>query len=182
MFGNEGGFELVLQVLTKANAEEPSQDGAAQADQIVTTKMDLNLAAIILAAITTPYNIYHKEFIAEYGPKVVEISKQKLRETPERELRDVRRERIEGIIKGIDNVLRRLESKEEREKQTEILKLEVILMCLKSSFLERRIQGIRDLNTIIRNVRMFNNKSFTPLFLIEWMQTNGVFGIIFDPR
>jgi hypothetical protein len=30
--------------------------------------MDLNLAAILLAAITTPYNIYHKEFIAEYGP------------------------------------------------------------------------------------------------------------------
>jgi hypothetical protein len=29
---------------------------------------------------------------------------------------------------------------------------------------------------------MFNNKSFTALFLIEWMQTNGVFGIIFDPR
>lgn len=54
-------------------------------------------------------------------------------------MRDVRRERIESIIKGIDNVLRRLESKEEREKQTEILKLEVILMCLKSSFLERRI-------------------------------------------
>jgi hypothetical protein len=29
---------------------------------------------------------------------------------------------------------------------------------------------------------MFNNKSFTALFLIEWMQSNGVFGIIFDPR
>jgi hypothetical protein len=29
MFGNDGGFELVLQVLTKANAEELSQDGAA---------------------------------------------------------------------------------------------------------------------------------------------------------
>ena len=119
--------------------------------------MDLNLSAIIIAAITTPYNIYHKDFITEYGPKIVEISKHKLRDTPERELRDVRRERIEGIIKGIDNVLRRLEKKEEREKQTEILKLEVILMCLKSFFLERRIQGIRDLNTIIKNVRMFNN-------------------------
>jgi len=56
------------------------------------------------------------------------------------------------------------------------------MMCLKSTFLERRIQGIRDLNTIIKNVRMFNNKSFTAPFLIEWMQANGVFNIIFDPR
>jgi hypothetical protein len=44
----------------------------------------------------------------------------------------VRREKIEGVIKGIDNMMRRLETREEREKQTEVLKLEVILMCLKS--------------------------------------------------
>jgi len=141
--------------------EESQQDGGLQGDQIVTTKMDLNLAAILQNAITTPYNIYHKEFITEYGPKVIELSKRKLRESPEKDFRDVRRERIEGIVKGIDNILRRLENKEEREKQTEILKLEVIMMCLKSTFLERRIQGIRDLNVIIKNVRMFNNKSFT---------------------
>jgi ubiquitin carboxyl-terminal hydrolase 34 len=160
MFGNEGGFDLVLQALSKT-PEESQQDGAVQGDQIVTTKMDLNLAAILQNAITTPYNIYHKEFITEYGPKVIELSKRKLRESPEKDFRDVRRERIEGIVKGIDNILRRLENKEEREKQTEILKLEVIMMCLKSTFLERRIQGIRDLNVIIKNVRMFNNKSFT---------------------
>ncbi len=29
---------------------------------------------------------------------------------------------------------------------------------------------------------MFNNKSFTATFLIEWMQINGVFNIIFDSR
>ena len=43
------------------------------------------------------------------------------------------------IIKSVDSFQRRLISKEEREKQTEVLKLEVSLMCLKSSFLERRI-------------------------------------------
>ena len=148
----------------------------------MTTRVDLNLSAILLSAITTPYNIYHKEFITEYGPKIIEISKRKLIESPEKDLRDVRRERIEGIIKGIDNILRRIETKEVREKQTEILKLEVIMMCLKSSYLERRIQGIKDLNTIIKNVRMFNSKSFTAAFLIEWMETNGVFTVIFDSK
>jgi len=60
-----------------------------------------------------------------------------LRSAPEKSLRDVRREKIEQIIKSIDNLQRRLISKEEREKQTEVLKLEVCLVCLKSSFLER---------------------------------------------
>lgn len=66
-------------------------------------------------------------------------------------------------------------SKEEREKQTEVLKLEVALLCLKSSFLERRIQGIRDLNSVIRNNKMFHFKSFTAQYLIEWIEQNGVY-------
>ena len=56
-------------------------------------------------------------------------------------------------------------------------------MCLKSNYLERRIQGIRDLNQIIKNQRMYSaNKNFTSLFLIEWMQSNGVFSILFDTK
>jgi hypothetical protein len=65
--------------------------------------MDINLLGILLTAISTPYLIYHKDFIAEYGPRIVEISIKCLREAPEKSLRDVRRERIEGIIKSIDN-------------------------------------------------------------------------------
>ena len=63
-----------------------------------------------------------------------------------------------------------------------MIKLEVCLMCLKSSFLERRIQGIRDLNLVIRNNRMFNSKTFTAKFLVEWMEDNSVFAQVFDPR
>ena len=72
------------------------------------------------------------------------------------------RERIEAIIKSIDMLERRIASKEDREKETETLRLEVCLMCLRSNYLERRIQGIRDLNQIIRNNRMMNSKNMTP--------------------
>ena len=47
-------------------------------------------------------------------------------------------------------------TKEEREKESEILKLEICLLCLKSAYLERRIQGIKDLNQLIRNIRMMS--------------------------
>lgn len=126
--------------------------------------------------------MYHKDFIAEYGPKFVDVCTRALREAPEKSLRDMRRERIESIIKSIDSFQRRVISKDEREKMTEVVKLEVALMCLKSSFLERRIQGIRDLNGVIRNNRMFNSKTFTAKFLIEWMEQNGVYSQIFDTR
>jgi hypothetical protein len=55
-------------------------------------------------------------------------------------------------------------------------------MCLKSSFLERRIQGIKDLNMVIKNNKMFSFKSLTSEFLINWMEANGVFSILFDSK
>lgn len=135
-----------------------------------------------MTALSNPYQMYHKDFITEYGPKFVDVCTRALKEAPEKSLRDVRRERIESVIKSIDNFQRRIITKEEREKMTEVIKLEVALMCLKSSYLERRIQGIKDLNSVIRNNRMFNSKTFTAQFLIEWIQSNGVYTQIFDTK
>jgi hypothetical protein len=47
--------------------------------------------------------VYHKEFITEFGPKVVDLCIKALRDAPEKSLRDVRREKIESIIKSIDS-------------------------------------------------------------------------------
>ena len=62
------------------------------------------------------------------------------------------------------------------------MRLEISFMCLKSGYLERRIQGIKDLNQIIKNNRMYGNKSFTAAFLIDWMEENNVFDILFDAK
>jgi hypothetical protein len=93
----------------------------------------------MMGFVSGAYLIYHKDFIIEYGPKIVSECKRRLREAPEKSLRDVRREKIEGIIKSVDNLEKRLIPKEDRERETEILRLEVALICIKSSFLERRI-------------------------------------------
>lgn len=140
LFGNEGGFDLVLSTITRdeteLNADLP--EGSVP--------MNLNILGMIIHNMSIPYQIYSKHFITAYGPTFVSAVLNRLRSAPEKSLRDVRRERIESIIKSIDNFNRRLIAKEERERQTETLKLEVALICLKSSFLERRIQGIKDLN------------------------------------
>jgi hypothetical protein len=103
LFGHEGGFDLILQNLS-ADETAASEDAPAQGNnnEIVTNKMDLNILGILVGCVSNPYLIYHKDFIAEYGPKFVEICIKRLRDAPEKSLRDVRRERIEGIIKSID--------------------------------------------------------------------------------
>lgn len=93
----------------------------------------------------------------------------------------MRREAIEGIVKAVDALGRRLADRAEREKQTEVLKLEVALLCLKSSYMERRIQGIRDLNGVIGAHRRYSSK-VSGKYLVDWMLEKGVFEILFDPK
>ena len=166
LFGHLKGYDLLLECMTKGDNET----------------LDLNVLSSMMTIASAPYLIYHKDFAHEYGPKFVAVCKERIKSAPEKSLRDVRREKIEGIIRAIDNLQRRYLTKEEREKSTEVLKLEVSIICLRSSYLERRIQGIRDLNSLIRSHRQFSKQSFTSAFLIDWMKNNGVFSILFDPK
>ena len=169
VFGERGGLDLILEVIEKGeNSEQPNG-------------FNLCVMAILMSLISLPAAVYHKAVIADYAPKLIEISRKRLLVAPDRALRDVRREHIEAIIKAIDSFSKRLIDKEEREKQGEVLKLEVALLCLNSSYMERRIQGIRDLNQMIKGHKIYSSR-FTGRSLVEWMQTNGVFDVLFDPK
>jgi ubiquitin carboxyl-terminal hydrolase 34 len=137
--------------------------------------------AILLSLLSLPARVYHKSVIAEYAPKLIAVSKARLLNAPAKALRDVRREHIDAIVQAVDNLSRRVVEKGEREKQIEILKLEVALLCLNSSYMERRIQGIRDLNGIIKSNRGSSTR-FSGEFLVDWMETHGVFDILFDAK
>jgi ubiquitin carboxyl-terminal hydrolase 34 len=103
--------------------------------------------------------------------------------TSDQSLRNVRKEQVDAIIKSIDQISRRFMVKEERDKQTEVLRLELANKSLKSTYLERRISGIKDLNTVIKNNTLFmSSKTFTTEFLIDWMVSNEVFTTLWDAR
>ena len=133
--------------------------------------------------ITLPYSVYHKSFIAEHGLEISKIIKNRLLMTPDAALRDVRKDQVDAIIKAIDNISRRFMPKEQREQEAEVLRLELCSMSLRSNYLERRIQGIKDLTTIIKNNSLYSNsKTFTTEFLIEWLVKNDTLTQIWDNR
>lgn len=169
LFCHRGGLDLVQSIIEK---EEPSDKPNG---------FNLWVLAILLSLASLPAQVYHKQVIADYAPKLIECGRNRLLQAPDRALRDVRREAIEGIVKAVDSLGRRLADRAERDKQTELLKLEVALLCLKSSYMERRIQGIRDLNIVIRNNRIYTSK-FSGKYLVDWMLEKGVFGILFDAK
>lgn len=130
-----------------------------------------------------PFAVFHKQFIAEKGVQISKAIQHRLLSTSDQSLRNIRKEQMDAIIKSVDQISKRFYTKEEREKQAEVLKLELANKCLKSTYLERRIQGIRDLNQVIKNNTLYmSSKTFTTEFLIDWMTSNEVFKTIWDNR
>jgi hypothetical protein len=121
--------------------------------------------------------------VEEFGQSIAEAIKHKLLDTTDQALRDVRKEQIDAIIKSVENIGKRFLKKEEREKQTEVLRLDLCNKSLISNYLERRIQGIRDLSTLVKNNTLYSSsKTFTTEFLIDWMSKNDVFSTIWDHK
>lgn len=94
----------------------------------------------------------------------------------------MRKDQIDAILKSVENVSRRFLSKEEREKQSEVLKLEMCNKNLNSEFLERRINAIKDLNSVLWKNTVQSSKSFSTEFLIDWMMQQNVFTTIWDSK
>lgn len=92
----------------------------------------------------------------------------------------MRKEQIDAIIKSIENISRRFLTKEERDSQAEVLRLEMCNKNLNSEFLERRINAIKDLNTVLLKNKFQSSQTFYTQFLIDWMMDKQVFTTIWD--
>lgn len=55
-------------------------------------------------------------------------------------------------------------------------------MCLKSGFLNRRIQGIKELSNVTRSIRMYSHKNFKSSDLVQWIKENKVLDLVLDPK
>jgi hypothetical protein len=168
LFGNSGGFETVINILENAKLNEKG--------------LTISTMGCFAQILTLPSVVLHKDFVAEYGERISKAIRNRLLSASDKSLRDVRKEQVDAILKSIENISRRFLSKEDREKQSEVLKLEMCNKNLNSEFLERRINAIKDLNSVLWKNTVQTSKSFTTEFLIEWMMQQNVFTTIWDSK
>ena len=164
-FGERGGFQKIL--TTIGNKEKQTS---------------LEMLFYYMDILSKTFGSLHKNFAETFVPQLKEAVSSCILNAPAQSLRDIRKERIDGIIRSLDSLLKRVCKKEDREKQINVLKLDFALLCVKSPFLERRIQGIKEISGLIKDVRVYGSKSFSPEFLVEWIRANNVFEFIFSAK
>lgn len=141
-FCEKGGLELFHKIIETTDISE-AREG-----------FNLCVLAILISLVSLPAAVYHKKVMEEYAPRLIECAQKRLLSAPDKALRVVKREHVEAIVKAIDSFARRTLEKDERERRSEILSLEVTLLCLNSAFMERKLQGIKQLNQIIKNSKI----------------------------
>ena len=171
ILGNAGAFDTIIELLSDPDAEKKNEG------------LNMKIMSSISQVLTAPASVYHKKFIEAKGKLIANLIRDRLVNTPDAALRDVKKDQIDGIFKSIDNISRRFLVKEDREMESEKLRLEMCNKSLKSSYLERRIQGIKDLCTLIKNNTLYSqSKTFTTDFLVSWLIENDTIKQVWDSK
>ena len=97
------------------------------------------------------------------------------------------RDTLENIIKSIEHISKRICYGEEKDRKIEILKLDLALKGLKSSYLDMRINGLRDLSSIIKQTKNMNGifaqfKKFKVKDIVVWIKENNVFEELMESK
>jgi hypothetical protein len=76
-FGNQGGFDLLIEVLEKAEMDDT---------------LTIQIMGALATQISLPANLYHKEFMDQYAKQICDSIKARLINTSDKGLRNVRKE------------------------------------------------------------------------------------------
>ena len=171
-FGNEGCFDKILEILENAKFEDKE-------DEIVSFKSYLRLAMMIcLPSIT-----YHKDFIAEFGERIVNSIKKQLSNVTDKNIKEINKLLFENLFTSIGKIQKRIMTAAEADKNLEVFKLQISKKFMHSELLEPRINGIRELNQIILNNNSWRQtSSLSQAFIIDWLTENQIFNVVWDAR
>lgn len=111
LFGEEGGYDKILEKIY--DDKDP---------------ISFSTLAFYMDCIGKVYPMYHRDFAAKFIIEVKNGVKSAILNAPEASIRNVRREKIEGIVGNLSNLLKRVYNYEQREQEIEHLNLDIVLM------------------------------------------------------
>jgi hypothetical protein len=96
----------------------------------------------------------------------------------EQNIRNMTRERLDMCINAVGSLLKRAYSLREKAEMVELFKLDLVGVCFRSEFLEKKIQAVKQLGDIARNLA--GNKFVKLEELMAWVKEQRVFEQLFS--
>lgn len=123
-FAGLGGFERIIKLLN--NTEKPHGD----------------LVQIGFSILISVYSLFHKEYLKSLGVLMQNSVIPYLNDLTQNELRNIKKETIDIVLKVFKQYLTFSMSPEERDRIVEKFNITLATKMLKTSFLDKRIQVV----------------------------------------
>ena len=113
------------------------------------------------------YSLLHKEYVKEISDELKTNFISYLGDLSEKEIRSVKKDTIDNILKILKTILGLTIGIEERNKLLEKINITFSTKMLKTTFLEKRIQAVKSLIDIIRSSKNDPTKNeFIVLYIL----------------
>lgn len=136
-FGELGGFDKILHRIQNTENWAP-----------------IEVVTLLLSVVGQISLLLHKDFANEYIPTLKQAVWNNIVKSPESNIRNFTKERLDEIIEACETLFKRVYSINERREFLETLNFQVCTICFDSHFLERKIQGLKTLLEMIKCLRL----------------------------
>jgi ubiquitin carboxyl-terminal hydrolase 34 len=124
----------------------------------------------------------HRRFAVRYIPELQEAVIKYFESTPDTEVRKIQKDQLERIMKNLYNLLKRVYPIKEKYRITEHFSLSISTIMLKSNYLQVRIDGLKNLNGIIKDVERSLSHTITAKDLAEWLEKQEILEEVLGPK
>jgi len=124
----------------------------------------------------------HRQFAVGYIPELQEAIINYFENAPDSEVRKIQRDRLDKIIKNLCNLLKRAYPIKERHRIIEHFSLSISTIMFKSNYLQVRIDGLKILNFIIKDVEKSLSHTITANDLAEWLKKQEILEEVLGPK
>lgn len=140
----------------------------------------IELVSLLLTVLGQISALLHREFVQEYIPALKETVWKNILQSPDSNIRNFTKERLDDILQALDCLFKRVYPASLRHEVCyilefniisfqllETLNLEVCALCFDSNFLERKIQGLKSIMEMIKCLKLSNLKHTTTDSLVK---------------
>ena len=124
------------------------------------------MLANYLSGLGNVHALYVRMFVKEFVPELKDAVLKNLLQSPEVNIRNMGKEKLDLILKAMENLLKRNYSLGYKFEFIEKLSLELAILCFKSNFLDKKVQSLKFISDLGRMVRSCYYKVIT----LEYLQ------------
>ena len=136
VFGENGGFDLFLERMSDKQKWCPI-------DQLHN----------MLVTIGQMHEMLHRRFAVAYAPRLTDAVVFNLMNSPDNNLRNFSTQRIQESLQALGLVAKRYYSLKEKTEMIDRLDMDLAIKCFKSEFLERKLQGLKQIQELIKKAK-----------------------------